>query len=877
MRNPLLYDLEPRNFLRIEGAIGQDYRTAVETIRQQIDAYRLPIDVVALRTGALVTGLDIENYDVHFADLQSQYAVLRESILGRFAEVLVRFYDTKILDQQGNPTGTGFAGVPQAPLLRRLVGYQYLRGTVGAFYEDHYAQHTASGPFTVGLDLAYYLHLSIIHALVPVESRFAAELWDLDYPAIQNSFGLFQGGSRFLSRLVASTLNDAQTGGAATNARVDLEEYSDQLDELVTSGDLAALAALYAQYEQRRETLLERQLFATFQREHPGLQFKAGTTLGGTFVLVYHGLDGYTKPPRRGSFRLFGRVSNQGKPVPGARVSVVDRYRVASTRSDGQFNLTVNDLPLQLSIHVPGAQARTVAVQDEGQFLELDVSNITAPPINLPVPGLTEGTVIADFYLPYRCCGGGLPIQVYPPQPPQVPTEPLTASVSQVGCSRMMRNLLVGDVEFTASGGTPPYFLEDQNGNRQDLPEGPQEIFGGFSGKVTDSGSGSVPLVITLRDALTVTLLGTPQCSADNQRYAQEFQVTGGLPPYSYLQPDGTQVTIPAGGTGSVKEIPSGDAFTLVVTDDSEVNCSQQIGIGPHTCVVGGRECGFPCNGIATRASYPLWLQRPNTEVTEYRELSFVLDQLSLTDETGNTFSLTVNDLGPVNTDIADLLAEQNSTLTAGNFQELTKRILERLARAADDGINVRLALPDSEPGLLLSFAEAESFDRFTARLFDCYIWEMGVTVNYREGIQGRDASLPRQRRVTYSSEGAAFQARILLDNQSSESSASAATFDRIRIDRCNPDAPEVALCTAELPDSAIRVEGQGRGRQLSIDGNSANLKPFWDLTFGIPAVSDQSSFGAGFLIGDLNAGVALLLVDPVTGCYRVDRTNVGT
>ncbi len=877
VRNPLLYDLEPRNFLRIEGAIGQDYLSALNTIRTQIESFRLPIDVVALRTGALIEGLEIADYTVHFSDLQSQYAVIRESLLGRMAEVLVRFYDTKMLDNQGNPTGGGFAGTPQAPLLQRLTGYQYLRGTVGAYYEDHYAQHTATGPYLVGFDLSYIFHLFIIHALVPIESKFTTELQSLDFTDVETTLAAYQGGSRFLSRIAAAALNDAQTGGPLTSQKIDLEEYSDQLDELVTTGDLEALRALYAEYEARRQRILERQLFATFQQEHPGLQFKAGSPLGGTFVLVYHGADGYTLPPRTGTFRLFGRVYSKGKPIPGARVSVVDRSQVATTLQNGQFKLTVNDLPAQLMVQHPGSDARIITVQDEEQFLDLDLGGITAPTSGDTIPGLTAGTVLADFYLPYRCCGDGLPIHIYPAPPNEEPSEPLVASVRQVGCTRLMRNIRTAEVEFTVSGGTPPYFLEDQNGNRQTLPEGPQEIFIGFSGKVIDSGSESVPVAITLRDEMALSLIGGPVCSGDNKQYTQSFQVTGGEPPYTYLQPDGSQVTIPTGGTGTVKDIPSGAGFTLVVTDSSEAKCSEQIVIGPHTCTIAGAECNLPCGGIATRSSYPLWLQRPNTDVTEYREVSIDVVGLSLTDETGTVIALTANDLGVLNNDIATVLAAENNLLSFENFPDATKAILEALAQAVNKGINMPLGLPNSEPGLSLSFVDDEAFARFNAQLFDCYAWSMMMRISYREGIKGRDQSIPRQRTVTYQTGNAVFASSIVLDNQSNQSRAVAPSFDRFRLNRCDPKAPEVALCATPPPEVEIIVEGQGRGRKLSVDGNPDGLRPFWDMGFAVPNLSNEESLGVGFLSGDLNAGVYLLLADPDTGCFRVARTNIGT
>ncbi len=53
--NPLHYDLEPHNFLRIEGHLGKTYQNVLNELLPMIAENRLPIDVVALRTGTSET------------------------------------------------------------------------------------------------------------------------------------------------------------------------------------------------------------------------------------------------------------------------------------------------------------------------------------------------------------------------------------------------------------------------------------------------------------------------------------------------------------------------------------------------------------------------------------------------------------------------------------------------------------------------------------------------------------------------------------------------------------------------------------------------------------------------------------------------------
>jgi hypothetical protein len=50
--DPLRYDLEPYNFLRIEGHLGKNYQSVLSTLLSLKTQYRLPINIIALRTGA---------------------------------------------------------------------------------------------------------------------------------------------------------------------------------------------------------------------------------------------------------------------------------------------------------------------------------------------------------------------------------------------------------------------------------------------------------------------------------------------------------------------------------------------------------------------------------------------------------------------------------------------------------------------------------------------------------------------------------------------------------------------------------------------------------------------------------------------------------
>ena len=107
--DPLRFDLEPNNFLRIEGHFGKNVQTVLEAVLSLKESHRLPFEVIALRTGAFDENVDVDlsKEECRFQDLETLYETLKSELtcfLVKQVAVLLR--------PPQRPPGRGAAGRP---------------------------------------------------------------------------------------------------------------------------------------------------------------------------------------------------------------------------------------------------------------------------------------------------------------------------------------------------------------------------------------------------------------------------------------------------------------------------------------------------------------------------------------------------------------------------------------------------------------------------------------------------------------------------------------------------------------------------------------------------------------------------------------------
>ncbi len=235
IRTPLLFDIEAYNFLRIEGHIGLNYQRALGEIVLQIQQYRLPVQVIALKAKKF-DELDIDYTLIRksLSDLEITYDVVRrewEAIIGQNIEWL---------DDNKNDAN-------------QAVGTAWLRTFIGHLVTSKRFMFNDLSEF-----IAHYRAFIRLYEMIEADADSKA------------------------TELRQRLANNDQKLNA-----VFAEDLIDHLDEIGLSIAKGPFRALYQDYRNRVIELLKMQYFEYYSQIHPGLEHKAGVVKGGTFILVY--------------------------------------------------------------------------------------------------------------------------------------------------------------------------------------------------------------------------------------------------------------------------------------------------------------------------------------------------------------------------------------------------------------------------------------------------------------------------------------------------------------------------------------------------------------------------------------------------------------
>jgi hypothetical protein len=431
---PLLYDIEPYNFFRIEGHIGKHYTNAVSDIVGQRNQFNLPFELVSLSTATVARYIMSEDKDCIFKDLESLYNVIIAEMICRFGDVACMWAGVKYsASPRGNVGTIGgliagdlFAresrrsvfddlsratGISPAVLdalgnfsLLKIPNYKkgdFIRshctisaGTVGEAYlkmvEGNFHFVKPSPDSQMNLNTVYAHLFYFIDCVENVMSVcWQSELKDLQPSAFNTRFDDLTEEARTVVRLTPTILENAK--------ELNLDESLRRFPGLTHTCFDERLEALKKEFEKRKAELQALINFMNYFRKHPGMEHKAGVPKGGTFILVYH------ETPRRKTVRpnLAGSVLTS---LP--RDFMSNLGLAADIDYELLTSAAVKDPELLRRFEVAlGRYLDSCKDMDEETKVNIKDVLVAIPGIRVPTKfQIPEFSVIADFYLPFICC-----------------------------------------------------------------------------------------------------------------------------------------------------------------------------------------------------------------------------------------------------------------------------------------------------------------------------------------------------------------------------------------------------------------------------------------------------------------------------------------
>lgn len=865
--DPLRYDIEPWNFLRIEGHLAKQYQNVLTSLLTLKSQYRLPIDVIALRTGAYddSQSVDLSKESAQFQDLESLYEALRGDLMSALAEGTMELYNWNIPAVAGLTLN---AGTPKLPLLAQYAPhYSYPANSIGSWYETYLTRFESQGyidvnqnainPSAVALvycvlfngtlppEQASYPRVVAIYYISKLAESLPPTLAAMDYPDFENKYqDLLALIQFFRSDAVAQITPDLKNF-------LPEEEFIDFCEGILYSCKLDALKAVHDDYTARIGDLKKRQFLSVFLQDHPGVQHKAGVPLGGTFILVYHG-----QPVSAGFTVNFGLLQ-QGlvleaaatdTPLQEKSASAVGVSGAADTAGAGASagnaaliqaigNIAANrNLIANADVSlVIGALTGKIPVSVGPQTGAPAVNDPAAQIIGSAVGNLANGTVIADFYLPYRVSCDGPCVQYVLPRVP--PTFTITAA-----CTDANGN---ASVTIDAKGGVPPYDVAVDGGAYQALSGALQVAAGNHTIMLRDADGTETPAQpVTIAPPLVI---GQPEYACANEMYTGTAAITGGTPPYTANVGTVTNAVVVTPATAS------GTNVSVTVTDSK--GCSATATFS-HIC------CTLPCAGIALNRGFKFWIPDPGDARADpqdvYRITSIKVSAFSVDSAPGTPVDLSAGAAQALNVPATQLTAANFPSVVAGWIKNLNGLIASTPSLVqAGKAQWLTLGYTAAAPGKL---------GTLWIEYFQCLTFDIQLELAYVAGPNKTNESLS----VTYTPDGTAIQM--------GDSGVSIPAFDGTKTDKCSDKPVAASLCPV-TPAFTVTISPKPQsalvGQSLKFGAKaSTQVKQFvWEAQDATPPMGNGASFSTQF--GSAGAKLLTVTAYDANGCSATASLTV--
>ncbi|OGS79853.1 MAG: hypothetical protein A3D31_07835 [Candidatus Fluviicola riflensis] len=227
---------------------------------------------------------------------------------------------------------------------------------------------------------------------------------------------------------LCSVLNKIQVSQAnvenlSNTNRAILELLISQLSNICCASK--QLQTLLVEIDRRKDTILEKLTLKKFVEEHPGLEHMGGVKPGGTFVLVYlrKGATANTVPTT--STTLSTATISTANLLQDSSGIIPQKVTLSETIASSGTELTSGTTKTS-SISTFDASKQTIAKTSSFTLTPTErvLTDTRALAVNPNLLAITQnlfaapnGTVVADFALPYMCCSDCSPINFIMPAP----------------------------------------------------------------------------------------------------------------------------------------------------------------------------------------------------------------------------------------------------------------------------------------------------------------------------------------------------------------------------------------------------------------------------------------------------------------------------
>ncbi len=366
VREPLLFDIEPYNFFRIEGHIGMNYKTAVSELNFMKDSYGLPFKIIALNAvDFLNKDVDILEFKGRWDDLETDYDLARKRVYN-ITEFVINWMDQRrnTLDKEGIVSKQNIDNFKNILL--------DLKNLLTDDLKEFLPNYTSFYDIFKELNYVFLFHKWCIQLLKPTLSIIAEDLID---------------------RL-------------------------DDINELFLDDPFTVIyEEAYIRWEKTYKDLF----FSTFLKKHPGMEHKAGVAKGGTFIMVYADSSIFKSSDSNPQYQyLLNTVKAYKNNIPieesvkGDIIKNVDFKDYKSQRKTTPKREAIKKYKQEtdsikkdlLEIANNNLKGRHTPVMRDYIFKNIK-EILKYESGSIPETISFQQVIIADFFLPYICCDEG--------------------------------------------------------------------------------------------------------------------------------------------------------------------------------------------------------------------------------------------------------------------------------------------------------------------------------------------------------------------------------------------------------------------------------------------------------------------------------------